>query len=216
MIKYLWLFCLIPTLLYGAAGDVASVSGKAVTAISTVSGVAGASIATLCGKSYSDGDATCTTEAQSCTTSNNVADNGMGTYLWKASKFAASGDMTVCKIEVNLKKVGTPTHNITVHIYGSTGTEPNEADIIDSSDTVSASTLTTSYAYITFTGLSAELTSGTEYWLVIQNAAGDGSNYVAGQVDTGCDYEEGTLYSSNGTTWGHSDYDRGFKYRLYE
>ena len=57
---------------------------------------------------------------------------------------------------------------------------------------------------------------GTEYWLVIQNAAGDSSNYVAGETDTGCDYEEGTLYSSNGTTWGNSDNDRGFKYRLYE
>jgi hypothetical protein len=160
--------------------------------------------------------AACSTSAQSCTTANNSADAGMGTYHWKASKFAASGDMTVCKIEVNLKKVGSPTHNITVHIYGSTGTEPNEADIIDSSDAVAANTLSTNYGYIPFTGLSAGLTSGTEYWLVIQNAAGDGSNYVAGQIDTGCDLEEGTLYSSNGTTWGNSDSDRGFKYKFYE
>jgi len=212
--KWFWLLLIIPSICFGA--EVASINGVADSSIASVGGVTGTGIASICGVDYDDGDATCVSVAQSCTTANNDTDNNMGTNYWKASKFAASKNMTVCKIEVNLKKVGSPTHNITVHIYGSTGTEPDEANVIDSSDTVAASTLSTSYGYISFTGLSAGLTSGTEYWLVIQNAGGDGSNYVAGETDTGCDYEEGTLYSSNGTTWGNSDSDRGFKYRLYE
>jgi len=66
--RYLLLIILmIPTLLYGATGDIASVAGKAVTAISTINGVAGTAIDNICGKNYADGDGgtTCSTSTDS-------------------------------------------------------------------------------------------------------------------------------------------------------
>lgn len=58
MKRILWLiFLFLPALCYGAAGDVASIAGKAVTAVSTVDGKAGTAIASMAGKNYSDGDA---------------------------------------------------------------------------------------------------------------------------------------------------------------
>lgn len=175
------------------------------------------------GGSAGSGEPTaCDTEAQSCTsTSNQAANNLGGTYIYKAAKFAATSSTTICTVELELQKVtsGTgPTFTITVSIYGSTGTEPDESNIIDTSDPINAADLSTSYTVTSFdSGFSAAITDTTEYWLVVKaSAAGDASNYVNIRSDTGCDYEEGTKYSSNGTTWGTSDSGRGFKYTLYE
>lgn len=56
MKKYLWILFLLPCLCYGATGDTASVSGVAIASVSTINSVATASIATVCGKNYTDGD----------------------------------------------------------------------------------------------------------------------------------------------------------------
>lgn len=159
----------------------------------------------------------CSTSFASCTTSSNQANSQIGvSYNWKASKFAASKTTTVCAIELALRKVGSPSFNIRVSVYGSTGTEPDESNIISQSSYSAANNLTTSYVYTSFT-VSAAITSASEYWIVIQaSAAGDGSNNVEAYMDTGCDYEEGVLGSSNGTSWSGSDNGRGFKYYLYE
>jgi hypothetical protein len=60
MKKFLLLLLLIPSLVYGAAGDVANINGKAITAVSTIAGKANADILTIAGKPCSDGDAACT------------------------------------------------------------------------------------------------------------------------------------------------------------
>ena len=57
--RYLWLILiLIPTWLY-SAGEVATVGGKADSAIASIMGKAGTGIGTLCGKTYNDGDSVC-------------------------------------------------------------------------------------------------------------------------------------------------------------
>lgn len=61
MKRFLLLLLLIPSLVYGAAGDVASVNGKAITAVASVAGKANAAILTIGGKPCSDGDAACST-----------------------------------------------------------------------------------------------------------------------------------------------------------
>jgi hypothetical protein len=170
------------------------------------------------GNSAGSGEPSCDTEVQSCTTAVNATDSIIGsTYRWKAAKFAAGDSVTVCSTSLRLKKVGSPTFNLTAYIYGSTGTEPDESNIIGGSDSVSASSLSTSYAYISFTGMSAAITNTTEYWIVlVASAVGDASNYVHIRIDTGCDFEDGVKYSSNGTSWTNSSSDRGFNYYLYE
>jgi hypothetical protein len=65
MKRFLLLLLLIPSLVYGAAGDVASVNGKAITAVASVAGKANAAILTIGGKPCSDGDAVdyCTSQS---------------------------------------------------------------------------------------------------------------------------------------------------------
>lgn len=59
MKKYFWLLLLIPSLCFGAAGDIETIGGKVDTAITSIAGKAGTAIATISGKNYTDGDAAC-------------------------------------------------------------------------------------------------------------------------------------------------------------
>lgn len=56
MKKYLWIFLLIPSLCFSAAGDLETINGKVDTAITSIAGKAGTAIASICGKNYTDGD----------------------------------------------------------------------------------------------------------------------------------------------------------------
>jgi hypothetical protein len=69
MKKYLWILLLIPSLCFGAAGDLETIGGKVDTAITSIAGKAGTAIATICGKNYTDGDAAAAycTGAATCT-----------------------------------------------------------------------------------------------------------------------------------------------------
>jgi len=60
MKKYLWILLLLPSLCFGATGDLQTIGGKVDTAITSIAGKAGTAIATICGKNYTDGDAGCT------------------------------------------------------------------------------------------------------------------------------------------------------------
>jgi hypothetical protein len=164
------------------------------------------------------GEPNCNTEVQSCATATNPTDSLMGaTYRWKASKFVAGDSATICSISLRLKKTVSPTFSLAAYIYGSTGTEPDESSILGGSDSVDSASLSTSYAYISFTGMSAAITNTTEYWIVlVASEVGDASNYVNIRIDSGCDFEEGVKYSSNGTSWTNSSSTRGFNYYLYE
>lgn len=196
MIKYLWLFCLIPTLLYGAAGDVASVSGKAVTAISTISGVAGASIATLCGKSYSDGDATCNTAT------NEVGDRTLEATDRSLSQnllymFASTADCTGDLAIPYLYFAGASGDSVTVRlcIYSKSDTTPQEADalICDSGDIVGGGD--TEWKAGT-TCASGSVTNTTGYWVGVQTRsstnpwtakrAGTATLYYTSRSSTSC------------------------------
>lgn len=174
----------------------------------------------VCGEPIAGEAPSCTTISESCTTTSNQTDSGFGaTYRWKASKFLTSGgNTTVCKMRFKLDRVGSPTFTITFAVYASTGTEPDEASVIGTSDSISASGLSTTMTWTDIPVTTTfNLTDATEYWIVaIASANGDASNYVEIDTDTGCDYEEGIKYSSNGTSWTGSDSNRGFRFYFYE
>lgn len=65
MKKYFWLLLLIPSLCFGAAGDIETIGGKVDTAITSIAGKAGTAIATISGKNYTDGD--CSNPVGTCT-----------------------------------------------------------------------------------------------------------------------------------------------------
>jgi hypothetical protein len=133
-----------------------------------------------------------------------IADNPLGNAAqskYFAVWFNASATETWCRVDVNLKTTGSPTFTITASIYTYSGGTPG-ALVGSASTPVNASSIGSSYGYITFSGLSASLTSGNDYCLVLTSSATDGSNYVqwrAGQIsDPGHDTE---WRSSNGSAW---------------
>jgi hypothetical protein len=185
--------------------------------LALLNAASGQSFDLLCGAT--PGGASCTTPAQSCTTTSNQANSSLGnTYRWKAAKFLASGTKTVCADRLKMGRVGNPSFTVRIRYYASTGSEPDESNILASGDPVAASAFVNSgLDWVDFPGQNFSQTDGVEYWRVVEvSALGDGSNYINIDSDTGCDYEEGILYSSNGTSWTASDAGRGWRYTAYE
>jgi len=131
---------------------------------------------------------------------------------WLASgKFTASSSYTVTKVDVNLNKTGTPTFNVRVHIYTVSGGVPN-TDISTPSAWVSAN-----QTWITsFTGISASLTSGQTYCIVLESDVvhGDGSNYGLWRYTF--DGGNGTWYqSSSGSGWSNQSGNTRGEFAVY-
>lgn len=103
-----------------------------------------------------------------------------------AQSFQVSGATDVFSIKLWLKKSGSPTGNLTVKIQGDSAGAPNGTPITNGiSDTVAASTLSTSYGWIEFTFATApSLTGSTTYWMVLETSdSASASNYVLWGAD---------------------------------
>jgi len=120
------------------------------------------------------------------------------------------------KVELYLKKVGTPTGNLWVEIHAD-GADPSAAaqQGIDSA-TVDISTVTGSYTYISFTWAAGiDLTPGVEYWILLY---GDQTYGTTDSVFWGSDwsspaYAGGTAgrYGNGGAAWEDQAADCLFK-----
>ncbi len=120
----------------------------------------------------------------------------VGQYFDKrAVQFTAGGTYTICKAVLKLAKVGSPTgYNLSVQIYTDSAGSPG-TQVGTGSGNLDAGTLTTSptFSDAEFTGMSASLTSGTTYWLVVS-------------IDT--------VVDGNQVNWGSSGYSRNQAYYL--
>lgn len=111
------------------------------------------------------------------TDQNHVGDS---TTLHLGSSFTAAASYSVSKATVRLQKTGAPSFTMVARIYSDTGgSGPGTQIGADSVETLSATTVTASYANYDFTWSSPiALTNGTRYWLVMfVSANGDNSNY---------------------------------------
>lgn len=135
---------------------------------------------------------------------------------YKASMFVADADTTICAVSLRLKKVLSPTFNMTVEIWSNndvgadnpvayTDDLPNTLIGTGSAAIAASSVGTDAYETVLFTGMSATITSGTIYWVVLKaSAAGDATNHILWGVEaTGCagDNEEVATYSTATTLW---------------
>ncbi|MES2623481.1 MAG: choice-of-anchor R domain-containing protein [Patescibacteria group bacterium] len=129
-----------------------------------------------------------------------------------AQSFVVSTSTAITEIDVMLKKVGSPA-NATVKIVNNASGLPGSTVI--TSGTLSATLATTLYSSVPITmTTSATLVPGTTYWLVIDVASNNMTNYYTlGMNDgifTGGDTKQGRL----GTSWAAlspSTLDVGFK-----
>ena len=202
MKRLLLLLLLIPFVL-GAAGDVASINGKAITAVATVSGKANAAILTIGGKPCADGDSACT-PADSQETDNTTYNSSNTGFIYFGSDFVAGSSYSLDKISLKLSKSGSPTANLTVHIYSEAGSVPNAS--LGESGAIAASTLTTSAADYEFTFASPiSITSGTHYWVVLMlNENAHATNYIKWHGD-GTTANGGHGYGRGAAGWAGVD-----------
>ena len=98
-----------------------------------------------------------------------------------AQTFSVSGNYSLAYFQLYLEKTGTPSGAITVSIYsvtGGSGSQTPNTLIANSTISLDASSLTTSYTLYTFNFSGVNLVSGTTYMIVMTFSGGGGSNYV--------------------------------------
>lgn len=138
--------------------------GLAIASVKTDLGVAIASVKTIDGIDNTSGGGGFT-QKQTQGNDTDKNDIGDGSTLELASSFTASSGYSIAKVRVRLKKTGTPTFTIIARLYNN-GTGPGTQNGADSVETLTASTLTTSYADVDFTWASPmALTNATRYWI---------------------------------------------------
>lgn len=127
-----------------------------------------------------------------------AADSGT-TYV--GGQFTAGSSYTLCAVTLRLRKVGTPTFTLNAKIYTNNAGSPGTL-VGTGSNNFSISSLTTSDGDAAFTGLSASLTSGTVYWIVIQST-GSPNDFSDYGIVSGAFGSTTFRQSANGTTWSN-------------
>jgi hypothetical protein len=145
----------------------------------------------LCGKTYNDSD--CVTQSTpndmetSSSTYFNIGENSVNKY--GSTKFVADATTgTICKICLDLNKVGSPTMNFDVQIWADSGGVPSSMVSNGDFTGMNAANIAGSFADC-FTGGSAVLTNGTTYHVVIIADAVNGDNYFRIVKDSNCTTE---------------------------
>jgi len=130
-----------------------------------------------------------------------------------AQSFEVTGSQTVGSVSLYLKKVGSPTGNLTVTIETDNSGEPSGTPVANgTSDTVAASTLATSYDLIEFEfSTPPSLSGSTTYWIVLDTAdSGSQTNYVVWGADTSSPtYADGEMLSYD-ASWSAESADACF------
>ena len=102
--------------------------------------------------------------------------------LYVATRFVAAATTTICRIDMAIYKLGTPTMNLFAFIYThDAGNDSPNVLVGSESSALSATTLGTTDpgTFPSFTGLSASITASTVYWVCMRAASvGDASNNI--------------------------------------
>lgn len=125
---------------------------------------------------------------------------------YASSKFVAdSSTGTVCKICLNLNKVGSPTMNFDVQIWSDSEGSPSSVVAGGDFSGMNAADIVGTFEDC-FTGGSATLVNGTPYHVVIIADAANSSNYFRWVKDSTCATEsmqidsDGTSFTETETT----------------
>lgn len=116
-----------------------------------------------------------------------------------ALSFTATATYTCCRIDVPLTRVGAPVADIRVAIYSDSSAYPST--LLSTSNAVNASTISTTTTEVSFEGLSASISSGVTYWVVVYTATAEGySDYI--KWDYAYAGSAPSRSSGDGSSWG--------------
>jgi hypothetical protein len=167
------------------------------------------------------GACTCGTASNSCT--DDPVDPQSMAFCYYADRiglsqqFTSASSQTVCKASLRMKRDGTVSNNPTLQvcIYTDSSNEPGTQVGTCSTNTLNVNDLTTSFADVEFTGLSATLSASTNYHITLIGSAQCTGDVVRwGMADSGCSVD--SLYYGfwSGTEWTAQTQSFTFEYTL--
>lgn len=125
--------------------------------------------------------------------------------------FKPSISCIATKIEIYIKKAGSPTQDVTVYLYSDNNNSPVGGNVL-SSGVIAKADIGTSYAWETANITDVNLVANTRYWICPMSLS-DLNNYIAWGVDsTAATYANGNYWNS--ITGNNTNYD--FLFKVYE
>lgn len=136
-----------------------------------------------------------------------------GSFTAAGQSFTASTSQDMYSAVFEIKKVGSPTGNVYAKLYSHTGTfgsSGTPGTLLATSDAIDISTLSTSYAEVTFNFTGAEqytLTSTTNYFIVVEYTGGNSTNNLTVHYDGVAGLDDGNLavYNAGWSAFGTLD-----------
>lgn len=167
-------------------------------------------------KPASGGGGGCTTARDTINGTTTGSGNTEG-YRFAAQRFTAGASTTICRAVLRLAKSAGKTGTLTVAIYSHNSAGSGTPNASLSNGTLSIAALGTSEGDGEITSLSASLTSGTVYWVVIDDPT-NGGGFDGGTIwyyEASGAVANNMVYSSDGSTWSELNNNTRFKFILY-
>ena len=146
------------------------------------------------------------TQDQAQTSTTGAADQSFSTTVQLAQKWTAGASGRLTKYDINLKNSASATGTITVEHWTDSGGSPG---VLVARSSISASSLTSSYAYSTARFPDAPtVTSGTSYWVVCYIQPIGSNSYKWSSTTTAATAKSS---SDSGVTWGATAFALNFR-----
>lgn len=118
------------------------------------------------------GSAACATQQLQTTSGGSGITMNQGIY-GIASPWTPGSSYTVCTLQFYIKQAGTATGNISASVWSNSAGSPGSN--LGSSGSIAANTISTTSSWVSFTGLSVAVTSGTQYWYALIGTTSPGA-----------------------------------------
>ena len=124
----------------------------------------------------------------------------------RGGSFIAGATGNLISMVVGMHKTGSPTDNVSIELYASTGSAPNAlptGGVLATSGVIDGSTLGSGLSALTFTFASPySVTSGTGYaWAATRSGSVNGSNHYNNFGHNSAPYANGNGVYHNGSGW---------------
>lgn len=149
------------------------------------------------------------------TTSTTTQAVGTGAHNQKVMQqfTVGSADIHVIQVDIYARKSGSPDDNLQLDIYALDGSGNPTGDSL-TSGSLPGYTLTTSLAWVTIDVSEVTLSASTQYAIVLNRGAADGSNYFLINVNTDLGYSGG-VFKIYDATWNPRSPDADMPFRVY-
>ncbi|MES2436480.1 MAG: choice-of-anchor R domain-containing protein [Patescibacteria group bacterium] len=136
-----------------------------------------------------------------CTTSNCISFRNVTASQDIAQSFTVSTSSPLNKIQLYIKKVGTPS-DATVRIVTDSSGSPSTSNMLTSNGTLAASQVTTSFGWAEVSFPSNPVLDPTQtYWLVLDNSTQNASNYYSIGANSSYGSGKEAKIGRYGTSW---------------